>query len=168
MKSFVFIDNDNGESSQEDIEDIQYIFDNLNIPSEYYEDITAYSNLSYMDINEVTSILFNKDNIICSYSQYTISHYGSFNQLFTYLKAAGKYNTSNQIYIDCSGKLLKVIEDTVPNIISDKDMVINAINNNYILTYSKKDNAIFRISINNDTTYVNSFPIPELITLINT
>lgn len=151
MKKFIFIDNDNLKSALEDVDDVK---NNLilyaKIPAEIVDNIEIISDFHTLEKDKKYELLFSNKNIICSWSMYTASHYGSLYQLTTLLKAASANEIKNIVYVDGSGELPKSLENELKIDTKNVLHILNAIETNYIISFDLEDEELtcYRLRIN--------------------
>jgi hypothetical protein len=162
MKKLIFIDNDNLGKAKEDVDDVKIKLELYGIlKEEYVETISIISDFSRMDKDEAYKLLFSTDNCICSWSMYTANHYGSLYQLLNFLKAAGEYEIKNKVYIDCSGMLPKALEGELKNS-KHAVAILNAIETNYIISFSHEREKPFRVRVDLKGFYENIFKFEDV------
>lgn len=138
MKKLIFLENG---FEQEAIEGSNYLKRKLyrsGFPQEQLEQMEIISDFVRVDQDRKLEILFNKENVICTWSVYVDD---SLSQLFKYLSSAGRNFIKNQIYIDGTGLLLETLNinfDETDEVLN----IFNAIETNNILTYDKEDNLV--------------------------
>lgn len=104
--------------------------------------IEVVTNFNYLSEDKAFEILFNKENIILTYSMYIDT---SGYQLLDFLNYTGKQYKKGYNYIDCSGELL----ETLINNLHDWEslVLLNAIETNNVLTWVPEDFCIKRIRV---------------------
>lgn len=109
-----------GEFSKESLGSMELISDFTRVPKE-----------------KKLEIIFNPENIICTWSVYTDD---SLVQLFGFLESAGSNRVKNQIYIDTSGALLEALDQNF-NCSSEETLnIFNAIETNFICPVWNEEN----------------------------
>jgi hypothetical protein len=148
MKKLIYIDNDNEKLAKEDVDNVK---DNIeryfNLPSDIIDNMTIIPDFSRLSRDEMYRTLFDGNNVICTWSMYTSTHYNSLGQLITLLAGAGRNYVKGIIYIDGSGRLLEVLH----NIIRESQHayhIIQAIETNYILSLNTANKECGRIRMN--------------------
>lgn len=140
MKKIIFIDNETKEISEGwgDLEAVTDFLDNNGFFNFFKEDeiIPIYNFYHDIDKEKAYELLFDDSNIICTYSMYTGTHYNSLYQLFNFLSVAGRNEIENKCYIDCSGQIIKTLNNNLRDFKDSKDTLstLSAIATNYILT----------------------------------
>lgn len=140
MKNLIFIDNDQERDVQESETFHVYSqlethfgidFNNVKIVREFYFKCREEGEDKQFDL------LFNKDNVIITYSMYTSSHYGSLFTFNYFLKAAGRKFVKGITYVN----------------VSSEEYMLEA------LAYNKNDkrfiNILRAVSMNNLISYNN-------------
>lgn len=112
-------------------------------PSEL-ENVAVISAFEHRNSEEVIEILFNKENIIITYSMYVGS---SSSQLYYFLSSAGNRRVKNCTFIDCSGRLLEVLHNNSYGFHNLQVDLLHAIETNNILTYDRESGKIKRIRV---------------------
>lgn len=108
------------------------------------ENVEVISGFEYRPSDEVKEFLFNKENIILTYSMYVGS---SRSQLFYFLSSAGNNRIKGCTYIDCSGMLPDTLNNNVFGFDNCNINVLQAIETNNILTFNNKLGIIQRVRI---------------------
>lgn len=148
MKNLIFIDNDNKELAEEDVD---YVKDNLEsiagIPSSYVNKMKIVSDFSKLEKEEVYKLIFSKDNCICSWSMYTASHYGSLFQLTNFLESAGRNRITDILYVDGSGHLSGALENSLRGATKNIFKILNAIETNFIISFDTRNKECFRVRV---------------------
>jgi len=134
-KQLIFIDNDREDLTKEDLDYVQYALEYFNLHDDVIktENIKLISNFRGLERREAAEMLFDTNNVICTYSMYTGTHYNSLGQMQRFLAAAGRSDIKGCFNIDCSGNICEALT----RIIRDNKnafYILKAIENNYILT----------------------------------
>lgn len=94
-----------------------------------------------MEKDDVYKIIFDKNNILVTYSMYVS---GSDNQIISLLESAGRNGVKGIVYIDSSRELSEFLNREL----KDEKLVYAigcAINTNTILTYDYEDSSVKRL-----------------------
>ena len=140
MKKLIFIDNDDAQSAQRNIfHATDFLKVGCKIDNDYVDTIEIVGDLWRKTRDEIFKLFFEGDTAIITFSVYTKAPvYDSSAQLKMLLYTAGNCQTKDRVYIDASGELLKGL-DRMKSIdqLTGAQMfnVLQAINNNYIITY---------------------------------
>lgn len=133
-RKLIFIDNDFEESTVEDIDHAKDCLDYYGkLDNEYIETMESISSFHKMEKDKAAEILFNPDNIICTWSMYTGTHYGSLYQLTGFLTMAGRNQVKNIIYIDTSGNANEALDRAISNT-KEPLHILNAVETNFIIS----------------------------------
>ena len=164
MKNLEFLENDyRCPASDEDIRSAKRRLKRSGFDLERIDGMKINYQIHLMDDDELSKILFNKDNILVTYSVYI---QGSDSQ-FTYFSEQASDNGIKHItYLDMSGALPEFLnmhlryQDNI-------ESIINGINSNTILTYDYEDDSLKRIKINfihkyGDCVVFEDFNVSEL------
>ncbi len=150
MKNLEFLENDyRCPASDEDIHRAKRRLKRSGFDLERIDGMNINYQIHLMDDNELSKILFNKDNILVTYSVYV---QGSDSQ-FTYFSEQASNNGIKHItYLDMSGALPEFLNNNLRNE-DNIETIINGINTNIILTYNYEDDSLKRVKIN----FVNKY-----------
>jgi len=169
MKKIIFIDNDSQRYS-EGLGDLDHVTNLLEANGFFQffkeeEIIPIYDFYRDVDKEKAYELLFDNNNVICTYSMYSATHYNSLEQLFTYLIAAGINEIKNMVYIDCSGQIVKALNRNLRDV-KQLAPVICAIETNYILTV--EDATIKKVKVQfkglyDDCIVLENFDISKII-----
>ena len=164
MKNLEFLENDyRCPASDEDIRTAKRRLRRSGFDLERIDGMNINYQIHLMDDNELSKILFNKDNILVTYSAYV---QGSDSQ-FTYFSEQASNNGIKHItYLDMSGALPEFLNDNLRNE-DNIETIINGINTNTILTYNYEDDSLKRVKINfvnkyGDCVVLEDFNVSEL------
>jgi hypothetical protein len=164
MKNLEFLENDyRCPASDEDIRAAKRRLKRSGFELERIDGMNINYQIHLMDDNELSKILFNKDNILVTYSVYV---QGSDSQ-FTYFSEQASNNGIKHItYLDMSGALPEFLNDNLRNE-DNIETIINGINTNTILTYNYEDDSLKRVKINfvnkyGDCVVLEDFNVSEL------
>lgn len=148
MKKLIYVDNDNYNIARSDLE--RYVLPAIEFFGRIDQKVLQNSEIQIMhdfyksqNGDEVYKILFDKNNVILSWSLYSpTSHYNSRTQFIHFLRLAGGSGIKDGNYVDVSGEIGKVIGyailfGNIPYLYK----VLSAIENNNIISAS---NGIFR------------------------
>ena len=108
------------------------------------ENVEVVSGFEYRNSDEVKEFLFNKENIILTYSMYVGS---SMSQLFYFLSSAGNNRIKDCTYIDCSGMIPDALNNNFSGFDNCNINVLQAIETNNILTFNNKRRIIEKVRI---------------------
>lgn len=158
MKKLIFIDNDHEKRSLEDVDYIKSSLERLGRLSEnQVEDMQIVSNLAHMDEDKIMDMVFNQDNFICTWSMYTINHYGSQHQMTSLFTTAAISKIKDMCYYDGSGELPKALERIFRNEHKATFDILNVIETNYILLPDFDNNCISRLRVELKGRYEPTF-----------
>lgn len=150
MKKLIFVDNDRITESAEDLSNVESFLEIHGGLSELETStIEIVSDFHNLTKEEAYKILFSPENCICTWSMYTANHYGSLQQLFSFLISAGRNRIENMIYLDTSGQIQKTLErnyefsKTAENLL----YLFQAIETNYIISTDISEGVCFRLRL---------------------
>lgn len=151
MKKLIFIDNDGETRAKDDCDSFKSKLEvNSNLDESYISTIEIVHDFHRLSREDAYKILFDKDSCVCSFSMYTVNHYGSYQQLAHFLSAAGRNEVRDMVYIDSSGHMVKALE----NFFSSSDKInfipiLQAIETNNVLTinYDLPGKALKRVRV---------------------
>jgi hypothetical protein len=144
MKSLQFLENDyKCPGSDEDVREGQRRLSYAGFEDSRIESMQIYYQFHLMEDDEIYKIIFDKNNILVTYSMY-IS--GSDSQFLSLISSAGGNGVKGITYIDTSGQLVEFLNKELRD---DKELgkIMAGINTNLILTYNYKDDSLNRIKI---------------------
>lgn len=168
MKKLIFVDNDNAFRASEDIDQVKNNLEYIGkLPESYIDTISTVCDFSHMDKDEAYKMMFDKNNVVCTWSMFTATHYGSLNQLFRFLKTAGAYGIKGVIHIDCSGKMKKALNRDIADIKNGAIDILKAIETNYLITISDDWSRMERIRVNLSSDDIIISEEIDLVSLIN-
>lgn len=149
MKKLIFIDNDNETLAKQDSDNVKTNLETFfNLPEDIIESMSIVPDFRNLSKDEMYNMLFDKNNVICTWSMYTTSHSNSLGQLISLLSVAGRNNVQNIIYIDGSGELLDRLNTIIRDTPTNAYHIIQAIETNYIISLSFNENKGGRIRMN--------------------
>jgi hypothetical protein len=149
MKNLIFVDNDNETLAKKDSDNVKTNLETFfNLPEDIIETMSIVSDFRNLSKDEMYEMLFDKNNVICTWSMYTTSHCNSLGQLISLLSGAGRNNIQNIIYIDGSGELLDRLNSIIRDNPTHAYYIIQAIETNYIISLSFNENKGGRIRMN--------------------
>lgn len=135
MKKLIFIDNDS-ERNVKEFGELDYALDFLELHGllEKFGEVTPVFDF-YSTVSEdyAYELLFDQDNIICTWSVYSNGGSRSLAQLMNYLRTAGISEVKDRIYIDTSGQIVKALNNNFKDY-NQYYNIFHAIETNYILT----------------------------------
>lgn len=111
------------------------------LPTEEVESMEIHYQFHLMEKDDVYKIIFDKNNILVTYSMYVS---GSDNQIISLLESAGRNGVKGIVYIDSSRELSEFLNREL----KDEKLVYAigcAINTNTILTYDYEDSSVKRL-----------------------
>jgi hypothetical protein len=164
MKNLEFLENDyQCPASDEDIRAAKRRLKRSGFELERIDGMNINYQIHLMDDNELSKILFNKDNILVTYSVYV---HGSDSQFTYFAEQASNNGIKHITYLDMSGALPEFLNDNLRNE-DNIETIINGINTNTILTYNYEDDSLKRVKINfvnkyGDCVVLEDFNISEL------
>jgi len=164
MKNLEFLENDyRCPASDEDIRSAKRRLKRSGFDLERIDDMNINYQIHLMDDNELSKILFNKDNILVTYSVYI---QGSDSQFMYFSEQVSNNGIKHITYLDMSGALPEFLNDNLRNE-DNIETIINGINTNTILTYNYEDDSLKRVKINfvnkyGDCVVLEDFNISEL------
>jgi hypothetical protein len=164
MKNLEFLENDyRCPASDEDIRRAKRRLRRSGFDLERIDGMNINYQIHLMDDNELSKILFNKDNILVTYSVYI---QGSDSQFMYFSEQASNNGIKHITYLDMSGALPEFLNDNLRNE-DNIETIINGINTNTILTYNYEDDSLKRVKINfvnkyGDCVVLEDFNISEL------
>jgi len=171
MKQLIFVDNESGENTAEEMRSAQRYLSLHDLDDSYLESMQSVENFSDLDRDIQLETIFNPNNAILSFSMFTANHYGSLYQLRDLLEAAGRYEVKGLIYISTSSKLQTALNDIFEMNKYNPTLVMFAIENNYIIEKSdydgKHNGDLVRLRVNFAGTEIGKFIIEERIDLPN-
>ena len=142
MKKLIFIDNDSKERGQDELSTIKITLELFgNLDKDYIETIQTISNFHQLPREKASELIFSGGNIICTYSMYTSTHYGSFEQFINFLLSAASNRVEGIVYLDMSGKCLRAL-DRYTDLPDSKLRILQAIYSNYIITRDEDGNLV--------------------------
>ena len=164
MRKIHFLENDyKCPGSDEDIKTGKRRLRYCGLPTEEVEDMEIHYQFHLMEKDDVYKIIFDKNNILATYSMY-IS--GSDGQMLSLLASAGRNGVKDIVYIDSSGQLPEFLDREL----KDEKLVYAigcAINTNTILTYDYKSDSVKRLKFElkgyYDCITLEDFDVTELI-----
>jgi hypothetical protein len=165
MRKIHFLENDyKCPASDEDIRTGKRRLRYCGSPTEEVENMEIHYQFQLMEKDDVYKIIFDKNNILATYSMY-IS--GSDGQMLSLLASAGRNGVKDIVYIDSSGQLPEFLDREL----KDEKLVYAigcAINTNTILTYDYKSDSVKRLKFElkgywDDCITLEDFDITELI-----
>jgi hypothetical protein len=164
MRKIHFLENDyKCPGSDEDIKTGKRRLRYCGLPTEEVEDMEIHYQFHLMEKDDVYKIIFDKNNILATYSMY-IS--GSDGQMLSLLASAGRNGVKDIVYIDSSGQLPEFLDRELKH---DKMVyaIGCAINTNTILTYDYKSDSVKRLKFElkgyYDCITLEDFDVTELI-----
>lgn len=137
-----FLENDyKCPGSDDDIRTGQRRLRYCGLPEEDVENMEIHYQFGLMGKDDVYKIIFDKNNILATYSMYTS---GSDGQMLSLLAGAGRNGVKDIVYIDSSGQLAEFLNRDLK---SDKHLyaIGCAINTNTILTYDYQTDSVKRL-----------------------
>ena len=164
MRKIHFLENDyKCPGSDEDIKTGKRRLRYCGLPTEEVENMEIHYQFQLMEKDDVYKIIFDKNNILATYSMY-IS--GSDGQMLSLLASAGRNGVKDIVYIDSSGQLPEFLDREL----KDEKLVYAigcAINTNTILTYDYKSDSVKRLKFElkgyYDCITLEDFDVTELI-----
>lgn len=142
LRKIHFLENDyKCPASDEDIRTGQRRLRYCGLPTEDVENMEIHYQFQLMEKDDVYKIIFDKNNILATYSMYVS---GSDSQMLSLLAGAGRNGVTGIVYIDSSGQLPEFLNRDL----KDDKMVYAigcAINSNTILTYCYEDDSVKRM-----------------------
>ena len=165
MRKIHFLENDyKCPKSDEDIRTGRRILRYCGLPTEEVENMEILYQFGLMDKDDVFKIIFDKNNILATYSMYVS---GSDGQMLSLLANAGRNDVTDIVYIDSSGQLPEFLNRDIKN---DKMIyaVGCAINTNTILTYDYVSDSVKRLKFElkgywDDCIVLEEYDITKLI-----
>lgn len=149
MKKLIFVDNDNETLAKKDSDSVKRNLETFfNLPEDIIESMSIVPDFRNLSKDEMYEMLFDKNNVICTWSMYTTSHCNSLGQLISLLSGAGRNNVKDIIYIDGSGELLDRLNTIIRDSPAQAYYIIQAIETNYIISLSFNENKGGRIRMN--------------------
>lgn len=136
MKKLTFIDNDDERRTKEDIHYTEDFLEmGCGLPKEYVKSMTLITDFWRMDRSEMAKTVYDAEGAIVTWSVYTPNGvYSSKSQLHHLLAGAGQYGIKGKIYIDSSGEIVRALNSFISDDQKNVFAVLNAINDNYIIT----------------------------------
>ena len=164
MRKIHFLENDyKCPGSDEDIKTGKRRLRYCGLPTEEVENMEIHYQFQLMERDDVFKIIFDKNNILATYSMYVS---GSDGQMLSLLAAAGRNDVKDIVYIDSSGQLPEFLDRELKH---DKLVyaIGCAINTNTILTYDYKSDSVKRLKFElkgywDDCITLEEFDITEL------
>jgi hypothetical protein len=164
MRKIHFLENDyKCPGSDEDIKTGKRRLRYCGLPTEEVENMEIHYQFQLMERDDVFKIIFDKNNILATYSMYVS---GSDGQMLSLLAAAGRNEVTDIVYIDSSGQLPEFLDRELKH---DKLVyaIGCAINTNTILTYDYKSDSVKRLKFElkgywGDCITLEDFDITEL------
>jgi len=160
VKKFIFIDNDSKKLSESfgDLELLKDVLEDNGIDENIVNNIEAiYDFRQYCFDNKDNgySILYDVNNIICTWSAYTTSNMNSLDQLLSYLGSASRNDVKNKIYICGSGLITRALNSNLKDLKNAQTLygILQTIETNYIL--ARKDGKIKRLRVTFSGYYEN-------------
>lgn len=139
-----FLENDyQCPDSDEDIRDAKRRLRYANIDLEHIENMQIHYQFRLMDKEDVYKIIFNKENVLVTYSMYVS---GSDSDFLYLIGRAGSNDIKGITYIDTSGQLPEFLNRKLRDV-KELAPIVCGINSNNILTYDYEDNSLKRIKI---------------------
>ena len=136
-KTIVFIDNDDEKIAKHDVDN--YVKMQLgtfaNVKDEFLNAMKIVPDFYRMERDDMLSLLYNKENVICTRSAFTSSHCNSKGQLIRFLSTAGLSDVKGLTYIELGSYLEKTLNFYLEESDSKNVMnIIRAIETNNIIT----------------------------------
>lgn len=156
MKKLIFIDNDNLIRAKHDVElfvsPMLQSYGNLN--EHDANDIEIISDLYKKDNNELYQIFFSGKTAIISFSVYTpTSFHNSNQQLFHFLRVAGKSKVNGIVYLDMSGMLHEALDKLQYTNQIDIYNILKAIETNQIISLKETKFVRLRLDFENGNDF---------------
>lgn len=170
MKKLVFIDNDNEERANIDIDILKR---NLRyagkVPEDIIGSIDIVHSFAHENANEMYKLIFSGQVAVCTWSMYTVSHYNSASQFLRFLHTAATSEVKDIIYIDGSGMVSEFLNRRLKDDYKFAMHAMQAIEINYIITFDNKTQQMFRLRIDLKGQYKDIFRHEEvnLVALLN-
>lgn len=164
MKKLIFIDNDDIKRANKDVD---YVKNNLEyiakVPAKMIENIEIVPDFSRMSKEDIYNLVFDENNVICSWSMYTANHYGSLGQMTHLLAAAGRDNIVDKTFIDGSGMILKALNRSIRDMKHGHSVVdiFRCIKTNFIISFDTDNNVCGRVYAAFQDSY-NTFDLSEI------
>ena len=165
MRKIHFLENDyQCPGSDDSIRSGKRVLRRCGLPTEEVESMEIHYQFHLMEKDEVYKIIFDKNNILVTYSMYVS---GSDDQIISLLASAGRNGVKGIVYIDSSRELSEFLNREL----KDEKLVYAigcAINTNTILTYDYEDSSVKRLKFElkgywDDCITLEDFDITELI-----
>jgi hypothetical protein len=142
LRKIHFLENDyKCPASDEDIRTGKRRLRYCGLPTEDIENMEIHYQFGLMEKDDVYKIIFDKNNILATYSMYVS---GSDGQILSLLAGAGRNGIKDIVYIDSSGQLAEFLNGTLKGE-SYVYAIGCAINSNTILTYDYKTDSVKKI-----------------------
>lgn len=140
LKKLIFIDNDDEKSAKITLRHAtDFLKLGCKLNADYVDTIEVMGDLWRKDREDIFKLFFEGNTAIVTYSVYTKAPvYDSSRQLKMLLTTAGTCKISNRVYIDASGEMVKGLNRMISvDQLTGGDMfrILQAINNNFIVTY---------------------------------
>jgi hypothetical protein len=165
MRKIHFLENDyQCPGSDDSIKTGKRVLRRCGLPTEEVENMEIHYQFHLMEKDDVYKIIFDKNNILVTYSMYVS---GSDSQIISLLASAGRNGIKDIVYIDSSRELPEFLNREL----KDEKFLYAigcAINTNTILTYDSKNDSVKRLKFElkgywDDCIILEDFDIIKLL-----
>jgi len=165
MRKIHFLENDyQCPGSDDSIKTGKRVLRRCGLPTEEVENMEIHYQFHLMEKDDVYKIIFDKNNILVTYSMYVS---GSDSQIISLLASAGRNDIKDIVYIDSSRELSEFLNREL----KDEKFLYAigcAINTNTILTYDYKNDSVKRLKFElkgywDDCIILEDFDITKLL-----
>jgi hypothetical protein len=166
MKTIHFLENDyQCPGSDEDLRSAKRHLRYMGIDTERINDMSIHYQFGLMEKDEVYKIIFDKNNILATYSMYVS---GSDRDFLHLIAAAGRNQVTGITYLDASGQLVEFLNDVLRDDVKNLRSIVAAINTNKIITFDHEcEKYVKRIKIQfngmyDDCVVLEDFDIQDI------
>ena len=166
MRKIHFLENDyQCPGSDDSIKTGKRVLRRCGLPTEEVENMEIHYQFHLMEKDDVYKIIFDKNNILVTYSMYVS---GSDSQIISLLASAGRNGVKDIVYIDSSRELSEFLNRELKEWLELVYAVGCAINTNTILTYDYESYSVKRLKFElkgywDDCITLEDFDVTELI-----
>jgi hypothetical protein len=166
MKTIHFLENDyKCPASDEDIRAAKRRLKYMGVDTERINDILIHYQFGLMEKDAVYKIIFDKNNILATYSMYVS---GSDSDFLYLIAAAGRNEVTGITYLDTSGQLVEFLNRAIRDDVKNLRSIVCGINSNKIITFDHEcEKYVKRIKIQfngmyDDCVVLEDFDIQDI------
>jgi hypothetical protein len=166
MKTIQFLENDyKCPGSDEDIRSAKRHLRYMGVDTERINEMPIHYQFSLMSKDDMYKIIFDKNNILATYSMYVS---GSDNDFLYLIAAAGRNQVTGITYLDASGQLVEFLNRALRDDVKNLRSIVCGINANKIITFDHEcETYVKRIKIQfngmyDDCVVLEDFDIKDI------